>query len=232
MIDVELYRSQARAWLEANLESRTAVSTAPRLQVVDEDEEIVEGKLEAERKLQRTMFEAGYAGISFPIELGGQGLSEAHEVAFAEEAARFRTPDFGLIGHTTSLCARTLLAHGSPALRERHIPKILAGEELWVQFFSEPDAGSDLAGVRCRASRQGDRWILNGAKTWSSGANHADFGMCLVRTNWDVPKHRGLTWFAVPGARQGSPSGRFARSTGAASSARSSSMTSNSPTRM
>ena len=88
--------------------------------------------------------------------------------------------------------------HASPEFLHRHIPKILAGEELWVQFFSEPEAGSDLAGIRTRATRDGDRWILNGAKIWSSGAYYADYGMCLARTNWDVPKHRGLTWFAVP----------------------------------
>ncbi len=90
-----------------------------------------------------------------------------------------------------------MLLHASPEFLHRHIPKILAGEELWVQFFSEPEAGSDLAGIRTRATRDGDRWILNGAKIWSSGAYYADYGMCLARTNWDVPKHRGLTWFAV-----------------------------------
>jgi alkylation response protein AidB-like acyl-CoA dehydrogenase len=90
-----------------------------------------------------------------------------------------------------------MLAHGSPEFLRRHIPSILAGDELWVQFFSEPEAGSDLAGIRTRATRDGERWILNGSKIWSSGAYYADYGMCLARTNWDVPKHRGLTWFAV-----------------------------------
>jgi alkylation response protein AidB-like acyl-CoA dehydrogenase len=90
-----------------------------------------------------------------------------------------------------------MLMHASPAFLQRHIPRILAGAELWAQFFSEPVAGSDLAGVQSRATKDGERWILNGSKIWSSGAYYADYGMCLARTNWDVPKHRGLTWFAV-----------------------------------
>jgi alkylation response protein AidB-like acyl-CoA dehydrogenase len=95
-----------------------------------------------------------------------------------------------------------MLAHASARFLRHHIPRILAGEELWAQFFSEPGAGSDLAGVRTSAARDGDRWILNGSKVWSSGAYYSDYGMCLARTNWEVPKHRGLTWFAVPtGAR-------------------------------
>ena len=107
-------------------------------------------------------------------------------------------PELGSAGVTTmGVCRQTMLAHASPAFLRLHIPKILAGEELWVQFFSEPEAGSDLAGVRTRATRDGDRWILNGSKMWSSGASYADYGMCLARTDWDVPKHKGLTWFAV-----------------------------------
>jgi alkylation response protein AidB-like acyl-CoA dehydrogenase len=91
-----------------------------------------------------------------------------------------------------------MLAHASPAFLERRVPRMLAGDELIAQFFSDPDAGSDLAAVRTQAVRKGDRWILNGSKIWSSGAYYADIGMCLARTDWDVPKHRGLTWFAVP----------------------------------
>ena len=152
-----------------------------------------------QRAIQRALHEGGYAGISWPKEYGGQGLSPAHEQAFNEEARGYRLPDFGIAGKTTmGVCALTLLAHASPDFLGRHIPRILAGDELWVQFFSEPGAGSDLAGITTRASRDGDRWILNGSKIWSSGAYYADYGMCLTRTDWDVPKHRGLTWFAVP----------------------------------
>jgi alkylation response protein AidB-like acyl-CoA dehydrogenase len=103
-----------------------------------------------------------------------------------------------VLGRTTfGICVPTMLAFAAPEFLQCHVPRVLVGEELWVQFFSEPDAGSDLAGVRTKATRDGDRWILNGAKIWSSGAYYADYGMCLARTDWEVPKHRGLTWFAV-----------------------------------
>jgi alkylation response protein AidB-like acyl-CoA dehydrogenase len=108
-------------------------------------------------------------------------------------------PDLGLAGGATfGVCAPTMLAHASPAFLERHIPRILAGDEIVAQFFSDPDAGSDLAAVRTQAVRRGNGWVLNGSKIWSSGAYYADAGMCLARTDWDVPKHRGLTWFLVP----------------------------------
>ena len=108
-------------------------------------------------------------------------------------------PNFGIAGGTTfGVCAQVMLAHASDDFKRRHLPRMLAGDELWCQFFSEPVAGSDLAGVQTRATRDGDTWVLNGAKVWSSWAHLADYGLCLARTNWSVPKHRGLTWFGVP----------------------------------
>ncbi|HSS08718.1 MAG TPA: acyl-CoA dehydrogenase family protein [Acidimicrobiales bacterium] len=194
-VDVEEFRQQARAWMAENLERRDPSKplTRPR----GADHKTVEG-IARQRVIQRKLFEAGYAGISWPKEYGGRGLSPAHEQAFNEVARPYVLPDFGIAGGTTfGVCAETMLAHASPDFLRRHVPKILAGDELWVQFFSEPGAGSDLAGVTTRATRDGDRWILNGSKIWSSGAYYSDYGMCLARTNWDVPKHRGLTWFAV-----------------------------------
>ena len=161
-------------------------------------------RVAASRQLQRRLYDGGYAGISFPKEYGGQGLSDAHERAFRQEAVGFLMPDFGGAGIVMfGPIARSMLAHASPDFLHRHIPKMLSGEELWCQFYSEPEAGSDLAGIRTRATRDGDHWILRGSKIWSTGANHADYGMCLARTNWDVPKHRGLTWFAVPTTAKG-----------------------------
>jgi len=190
---VDDYRARARAWLEANLERRPPGEGAGFVRGHATVESVA-----TQRPIQRRLYEAGYAGISWPSEYGGQGLTAAHERAFNEEAQAFRMPDFGVLAGTTfGVCAKTMLAHASPAFLSRHIPAILRGDELWVQFFSEPSAGSDLAGIVTRATRDGDRWILNGSKIWSSGAYYADWGMCLARTNWDVPKHRGLTWFAV-----------------------------------
>src|ERR1700736_4915462 len=195
LIDIESFRQQARAWMEDNLERRDGSQVAPRVRGADH--KTIEG-IATQRVIQRKLYDGGYAGISYPKEYGGLGLTLAHEQAFNQEAHGFVTPDFGVAGGTTfGVCARTMLLHASPEFLGRHIPRILAGEELWVQFFSEPEAGSDLAGIRTRATRDGDRWILNGAKIWSTGAGTADYGMCLARTNWDVPKHRGLTWFAV-----------------------------------
>jgi alkylation response protein AidB-like acyl-CoA dehydrogenase len=144
----------------------------------------------AQKEQARKLFDAGFAGISVPNEYGGQGLTAGHQQAFDEEAAGYDIP---VPNHA---CMMPMLMHGRPEFLRRTIPRILAGE-VWVQFFSEPDAGSDLAGIRTRATPDGDRWVLTGAKIWSTGAQTADYGMCLARTSWDVPKHRGLTWFAV-----------------------------------
>ena len=191
-VDVEQFRQEARAWIEANLEPRPPHTREPS------GDRTPEQMAEA-RALQGRLFAAGYAGISFPVEYGGRGLTTEHERAFRQEAVGYVTPNLGAAGGVTfGPIARSLLAHATPAFLARHIPKMLSGEELWCQFYSEPEAGSDLAGIRTRAVRDGDHWILNGSKIWSSGAHHADWAMCLARTDWDVPKHRGLTWFAVP----------------------------------
>ncbi len=193
-VDVEQFRREARAWIEANLERQPPSELRP---AVSEDK--TPEQIAASRTLQRRLFDAGYAGISYPVEYGGRGLTPAHERAFKEEALDHVTPDFGGAGHVMfTAIGRSLLNHCKPEFLERHVPKMLAGEELWCQFYSEPEAGSDLAGIRTRATRDGDHWILNGSKIWSTGAHHADWAMCLARTDWDVPKHRGLTWFAVP----------------------------------
>jgi alkylation response protein AidB-like acyl-CoA dehydrogenase len=194
-VDVDEFRRQARAWIEANLEPR-------RAQTSREDRTLED--IAAARALQRRLFDAGYAGLTFPVEHGGRGLTAAHERAFREEAADYVTPDLGVAGGVTfGPIARSMLAHASPEFLARHIPKILSGEEIWCQFYSEPEAGSDLAGIRTRATRDGDQWVLNGSKIWSSGAYYADWAMCLARTDWEAPKHRGLTWFAVPTDAEG-----------------------------
>ena len=197
MVDLDQFRAQARAWIAANLEPR-------RRKAGREGGDKTAADIDAARALQRRLFDAGYAGISFPAEYGGGGLTAAHERAFREEAADYVTPDLGVAGGVTfGPIARSLLGHATPEFLQRHIPRILSGEEIWCQFYSEPEAGSDLAGIRTRATRDGDHWILNGSKIWSSGAYYADWAMCLARTDWDAPKHRGLTWFAVPTDAEG-----------------------------
>ncbi len=195
MTDVNTFRREARAWLSENMERRDPLEDRLNRTV----EEWTPEYLAEQRALQRRLNEGGYAGISWPEKYGGRGLTPAHDQAFVEEARDFVMPDFGIAGGTTHMvCMPTIIQHASDEFLSRHVPRVLAGEELICQFFSEPEAGSDLAGVRTRAERDGDRWILNGGKIWSSGAYYSDYGMCLARTNWDVPKHRGLTWFLVP----------------------------------
>ena len=200
--ELEQFRGRARTWLEENLPRRKPGDAEAR-KLLDVKEHTAEALAE-QRALQRRMYDAGYAGITWPLEYGGQGLDTAYERVFNEEARDFVLPDLGVVGGATFyVCGPTMLAHASPAFLARHVPRMLAGDELVAQFFSDPDAGSDLAAVRTQAVRDGDRWILNGSKIWSSGAYYADIGMCLARTDWEVPKHRGLTWFAVPVAAPG-----------------------------
>lgn len=199
-IDVETFRAEARAWIDENLERRPTTALSGRIQRRASSPE----QFDEARSLQRKLFDGGFAGISYPVEYGGRGLTPLHERAFREESIDYLTPDFGAAGGVTfGAIGRSLLAHCTPEFLERHIPKILAGEELWCQFYSEPEAGSDLAGIRTRAVRDGDRWIISGSKIWSSGAYLADWAMCLARTDWNAPKHRGLTWFAMPTDAEG-----------------------------
>jgi len=197
--DLDQFRRDARAWIEANLERRTSRSAALSAAEARTPEQIA-----GSRELQRTLFDAGWAGISYPEAYGGRGLSEAHERVFTEEAADYMTPDFGAVGLVTfGPVGRSMLAHATPAFLEVHIPKMLAGEALWCQFYSEPEAGSDLAGIRTRATRDGDNWVIRGSKIWTTGAQSADYAMCLARTDWQATKHRGLTWFGVPTSAKG-----------------------------
>ena len=149
------------------------------------------------RAFQRRLFDAGLAGISVPVEYGGQGLGPDFEEILHDEAAGQHLPT-GIFTITLGMCVPVLLQHGTEEQKRRHIPAMLRGEEIWCQLFSEPNAGSDVAGAQLRAVRDGEEWVLNGQKVWTSSAERAAFGMCIARTDPDVPKHRGLTMFIVP----------------------------------
>ncbi len=184
---VEGFRERARAWLAEHM---------PPLPAGQSWNYIPEGRREVERKLQRTLWDGGFAGICFPAEYGGLGLTPEHQRAFTEESTPYDMP-FSFNVPTFGILAATLIDFGTHEQKARHLPAILKGEELWVQFLSEPSGGSDLAGVLTRAERDGDVYVLNGSKIWSSGAFESDYAMVLARTNWDVPKHRGLTMFIM-----------------------------------
>ncbi|WP_405182917.1 acyl-CoA dehydrogenase family protein [Nocardia sp. NBC_01377] len=181
------FRERARIWLRDNM------PTAPSTELKPDSDEA----WQRARQLQRILFDGGFAGICYPAEYGGRGLTPAHQRAFNKESAGYEMPLL-LNVPTLSICAATLAELGTDEQKRAHLPAVLKGEEVLVQFLSEPNGGSDLAGLTTRAERDGDRWILNGSKIWSSGAYAADYGLCLARTNWDVPKHRGLTLFIVP----------------------------------
>jgi alkylation response protein AidB-like acyl-CoA dehydrogenase len=179
---VEDFRDRARTWLQANM--------PPECDGLARRSE--PGRWDHERRLQRTLWDGGFAGICFPAEYGGLGLTLDHQRAFTQESLPYDMP-YSFNVPTLGILAATLVDFGSHEQKARHLPAILRGDEVWVQFLSEPSGGSDLAGCLTRADRDGDVFILNGAKIWSSGAIDADYAMCLARTNWDVPKHRGLT---------------------------------------
>jgi alkylation response protein AidB-like acyl-CoA dehydrogenase len=146
------------------------------------------------RQLQRRLYDGGFAGICFLREYGGLGLDIAYQKAFDNESAGYEMPLI-LNTPTFTICCATILDTANEDQKRQHISAALRGDEVLVQLLSEPSGGSDLAGVITRAERRGDKWIVNGAKTWSTGAFAADYGLLLARTNWNVPKHEGLTMF-------------------------------------
>ncbi|MGV9770488.1 acyl-CoA dehydrogenase family protein [Streptosporangium sp. NPDC003464] len=178
------YRRRARSWLAANAPEAGA-GGAPGADGVA-----------AAKTFMAGLHDAGYSGISWPAEWGGQGLSQAEERVFAEEARDFALPTY-LFSIGLGMCGPTLLDLGTPEQKARHIRPLLRGEEIWCQLFSEPGAGSDVAALQTRATETEDGWVVSGQKVWTSVAQHASHGLLLTRTDVDVPKHRGLTMFIV-----------------------------------
>ena len=182
------FRAEARAWLSANAPAHVV----PQAAVLDDSEEVERGKA-----WQRAIFDGGYAGITLPKALGGRGGSVIEAVVFSEEEGRYNLPKGPYIGIGLGMAIPVIAKHGTDAQREAFIAPTLRGELTWCQLFSEPSAGSDLANLRTKAVRDGDDWIVNGQKVWSSWAHRSDWGILVVRTDPTVPKHKGLTFFVV-----------------------------------
>ena len=174
------FRSELRAWIQASL-----------------TDEIRRGRFEeAGREWSRKLFDAGYAGLTWPREYGGAGSPYSHQAIFLEEMARAEAPShLGVIG--LGMAGPTIIAHGTEAQKGRHLEKILSAEEVWCQGFSEPGAGSDLSAVRTSARRDGDHFVVNGQKVWSSFAHIADWCLLVARSDPESQRHAGLTYLLV-----------------------------------
>lgn len=195
MIDVDAFREKARDWLAANARKRGEADLGP----IGESHEMGSSEerdyVARAREFQGKLHDAGFAGITIPREYGGQGLTRAHQVAYSQEAAGYALPTVNGLGF--GLFIPTLLAHGTEEQKTYWISKVLRNEKIFCQLFSEPGAGSDLAGLQSRAERHDGEWILNGQKVWTSGAQIADIGGGPFRTDGDLPKHQGLSFFIV-----------------------------------
>jgi alkylation response protein AidB-like acyl-CoA dehydrogenase len=188
------FRAEARAFLHAHLPPRRDAN--PWALNFTADEREARAHFEAGRAWQRLLFDNGFAGLTYPHEYGGRGGDAWHERIFREELASVEAPT-AFISATIAMLGPTLMRHGSDEQRREYLPRLLSGDDAWCQLFSEPGAGSDLAGLACRADRDGDQFVINGQKVWNSAAQFCDRGMLLVRTNPDVPKHHGITFLLV-----------------------------------
>ena len=183
-VEVSAFRGELRRWLEEHPPPVVdGAATAA-------DAEIL-------RSWHRTLHDGRWVGVNWPVEYGGRGATLAELAVYNEELARVNAPQLlGRVG--VSLVGPTLVAHGTVAQRDRWMPRILAGEDIWCQLFSEPEAGSDLASLSTRADRHGEAYVVGGQKVWSSLARWANWGLALVRTDPTAARHRGISMLAIP----------------------------------
>ena len=187
------FRAEARAFLSQHLKAKTpgALRSGGR-----------EDFLARAKAWQKIKAEGGFAQITWPKEMGGRGGTVMQQVIWGQEEAKFDAPT-GPFAIGLGMCIPTVIAFGSDEHKQRYVQKALKGEEIWCQLFSEPAAGSDVAGLKTKAVKDGDDWVINGQKVWTSGAHYSDYGILLVRTDPNVPKHKGLTMFIVDMKQQG-----------------------------
>ena len=179
----EQYRLKLRTWLEANLPAAPPPS--------DQDADFA-----FRRDWQRKLYGGGWVGINWPTEYGGQGATLIQQAIYAQEMTRARAPQ-PANGLGIGIVGPTLMEHGTEAQKQRYIPKILNADEIWCQGFSEPNSGSDLASLQTKAVLDGDDFVVNGQKIWTSLGQYADWCILLVRTDTDAPKHRGISYLLV-----------------------------------
>ncbi|THD57258.1 MAG: acyl-CoA dehydrogenase [Bradyrhizobium sp.] len=188
------FRAEVRRWIGANapreFEAELSKASLGRIKLKKHD------IVEVAKAWQRKKSEGGWVCLNWPREYGGRGATAVERVIWQqEEGVYFKLTHPFQIGE--GMCGPTLMAYGSEADKRRYLPKIASGEEIWCQLFSEPSGGSDVAGLRTRAEADGDHWIINGQKIWTSGAHYSDYGILITRTDPNVPKHKGLTMFYI-----------------------------------
>ena len=183
------FRTQVRSWLDANARPRQGKRSLNRR--VDSERGLAMAK-----EWQAKKADAGYAVMHFPKEYGGQGRPILYNVIFEEEESKYDVP-VGYFGIGLGMCAPVMMMYATEEQKRRYLPKLIRGDEVWCQLFSEPAGGSDLAGLRTRAVRDGDEWVVNGQKIWTSGAHYSDYGILVTRHDATLPKHKGLTFFFI-----------------------------------
>ncbi len=202
-ITLEQFLADAGGFLDANAERRSEskfvwgegsdrVGVLDEKTVEEEQAEILEAKAWKAKE-----FDAGFGWISGPEQYGGRALPAAYDRAYREQAAHYSIPSQSPFGIGLGMVAPTILAHAIPEVSERYLRSLWRGDIIGCQLFSEPVAGSDLAGIQTRAERDGDEWIISGQKVWTSGAQYSDIGEIITRTSPDKPKHKGMTMFLV-----------------------------------
>jgi acyl-CoA dehydrogenase len=194
-VEIEQWRAEVVGFLDAHARLRTGLDDWSAAPVQDSPNGDAEYFARC-RGWQRTVFDHGFAGITWPVQYGGRGGARWQQAVYREEEARYDVSS-GFIASTIALAGSALLTHGTDAQRERYLRPLLRADEVWCQLFSEPDAGSDLANLGTSAVADGDEFEVNGQKVWTSGAHHADFGLLLARTDPDAPKHHGVTFFLL-----------------------------------
>ncbi len=193
--DEAAFRAEARAWLSDHARRRDA-DTPPPVTLTDAFSDAEREHVRAAKAWQATLFDGGWAGITWPREHGGRGGTAVQQIIFTQEQARFDVSP-GVFAQGIGMAGPTLMAYGTPEQQRRFLRPMLRGDEVWCQLFSEPGAGSDLASLGTSAVPDGDEWVVNGQKVWTSSAQYADYGILLARTDPDVPKHRGITYFLL-----------------------------------
>ena len=187
------FRAEANAFLSQHLQPKVANGIRPGNR---------DDFLKRAKDWQKIKAENRFAQITWPKEIGGRGGSPMQQVIWNQEESKFDAPTAPFaIG--LGMCVPTVIAFGSDEHKQRYVQKALFGEEIWCQLFSEPAAGSDVAGLKTKAVKDGDEWVINGQKVWTSGAHYSDYGIVLVRTDPDVPKHKGLTMFIIDMKQEG-----------------------------